>query len=59
MGPSNVIGRFEKTINSHCLEWIPTPMKLVEKGGNVILSVACEFAKELIWEGHRKRIWCK
>lgn len=58
MGPSNVIGRFE-TINSHCFEWIPTPMELVEKGRNVILSVACEFAKELIWEGHRKRIWCK
>jgi hypothetical protein len=58
MGPSNVIERFE-TINSHCLECIPTPVELVEKGGNVILSVACEFAKELIWEGHRQRIWCK
>jgi len=56
MGPSDVIGRFE-AINSHCLEWIPTPMELVEKGGNVIFSVTCEFAKELIWEGHRKRIW--
>jgi hypothetical protein len=56
MGPSDVIGRFE-AINSHCLKWIPTPMELVEKGGNVIFSVTCEFAKELIWEGHRKRIW--
>jgi hypothetical protein len=55
MGPSNVIGRFEE-INYRCLEWITTPMELVEKGGNVILIVACEFAKELIWEGHRKRI---
>jgi len=56
MGPSDVIGRFE-AINSHCLKWIPTPIELVEKGGNVIFSVTCEFAKELIWEGHRKRIW--
>lgn len=58
MGPNDVIGRFE-TINSHCLEWIPTPMELVEKGGNVILSLACEFTKELIWDRCRKRIWCK
>lgn len=57
MGPSNVIGRFE-IINFHCLEWKPTPMELVEKGGNVIFSVTCEFAKELIWKGHTKRILC-